>query len=213
MKYIGYHRTSTKEQHLDRGIKEIEEYCNQNSIPLKKIYTDKQTGKNFERPRYIVMKEDVLEPGDVLIISEVDRLGRNKNEILKELQYYKFNNIRVMILELPTTLMDYSKLGDDLSKLVMDTVNNMLIEMYASLAEAEMHKRERRQREGIETMKARGEWNLYGRPKIMNFDVFSKEYEKVLRGEQRPVDIMKKLNMKKTTYYKYRKEYTDINNK
>jgi len=213
MKYVGYHRTSTKEQHLDRGIKEIEEYCNQNSIPLKKIYTDKQTGKNFERPRYIVMKEDVLEPGDVLIISEVDRLGRNKNEILKELQYYKFNNIRVMILELPTTLMDYSKLGDDLSKLVMDTVNNMLIEMYASLAEAEMHKRERRQREGIETMKARGEWNLYGRPKIMNFDVFSKEYEKVLRGEQRPVDIMKKLNMKKTTYYKYRKEYTDIHNK
>ncbi|MBA4688597.1 MAG: recombinase family protein [Candidatus Galacturonibacter soehngenii] len=207
MKYVGYNRTSTKEQHLDRGDINIEEYCSQNNIPIKKIYTDKQTGKNFNRPRYIVMKEDVLEPGDTLIISEVDRLGRNKREILKELQYYKDNNIRVMILELPTTLIDYSKFGDELAKLLMDTINNMMIEMYASFAEAEMHKREKRQREGIEAMKARGEWNKYGRPKVMDVDVFTKEYEKVLRGEQRPVDVMNKLNMKKATYYLYRKQF------
>ena len=209
MKYIGYHRTSTTDQHLDRGIIEIENYCDQNNIPLKKIYTDKQTGKNFNRPRYIVMKEDVLESGDTLIISEVDRLGRNKREILKELQYFRDNKIRVMILELPTTLVDYNKYGDNLANLLMETVNNMLIEMYASFAEAEMHKREKRQREGIEAMKARGEWDKYGRPRVIDFNVFAKEYEKVISGELRPVDLMKKLNMKKATYYVYRKQYIE----
>ena len=90
MKRYGYHRTSTREQHLDRGIKEITTYCEQNNLELEKIFTDQQTGKNFNRPRYQVLKEDVLRAGDELIITEVDRLGRNKQETLKELQYYKY---------------------------------------------------------------------------------------------------------------------------
>ena len=106
MKRYGYHRISTREQHLDRGIEEIPAYCEQNKLELEKIFTDQQTGKNFNRPRYQVLKEDVLRAGDELIITEVDRLGRNKQETLKELQYYRDNGIRVKILELPTTLMD-----------------------------------------------------------------------------------------------------------
>ena len=51
-------------------------------------WTDQQTGKNFNRPRYQVLKEDVLRTGDELIITEVDRLSRNKQETLKKLQYY-----------------------------------------------------------------------------------------------------------------------------
>ena len=88
MKRYGYHRTSTKEQHLDRGITEITAYCEQNHLELEKIFTDQQTGKNYNRPRYQVLKEDVLRSGDELIITEVDRLGRNKQDTLKELQYY-----------------------------------------------------------------------------------------------------------------------------
>jgi DNA invertase Pin-like site-specific DNA recombinase len=57
MKRYGYHRTSTREQHLDRGIKEITAYCEQNNLELEKIFTDQQTGKNFNRPRYQVLKE------------------------------------------------------------------------------------------------------------------------------------------------------------
>ena len=56
MKRYGYHRTSTREQHLDRGIKEITAYCEQNNLELEKIFTDQQTGKNFNRPRYQVLK-------------------------------------------------------------------------------------------------------------------------------------------------------------
>lgn len=153
MKLYGYHRTSTREQHLDRGILEINTYCEQNQLELEKIFTDQQTGKNFNRSRYQVLKEDVLRPGDELIITEVDCLGRNKAETLHELQYYRDNNIRVKILELPTTLMDISKLDNSMAQMLMETVNNMLIELYAAMAQAEIEKKEKRQREGIEAMK------------------------------------------------------------
>lgn len=124
MKRYGYHRTSTREQHLDRGIKEITAYCEQNGLELEKIFTDQQTGKNFNRPRYQVLKEDVLRAGDELIITEVDRLGRNKQETLKELQYYRDNGIRVKILELPTTLMDLSKLDNSMASTVQGILRN-----------------------------------------------------------------------------------------
>ena len=75
MQIYGYHRTSTKEQHLDRGIQEIERYCNEHEMALTNIFTDQETGKNFNRPRYTVLVEDVLRPGDILIVTELDRLG------------------------------------------------------------------------------------------------------------------------------------------
>lgn len=203
MKRYGYHRTSTREQHLDRGIFEINTYYEQNQLELEKIFTDQQTGKNFNRPRYQVLKEDVLRPGDELIITEVDRLGRNKAETLHELQYYRDNNIRVKILELPTTLMDISKLDNSMAQMLMETVNNMLIELYAAMAQAEIEKKEKRQREGIDAMKARGEWDNYGRPAIVADEIFVKEYQKVLAGEIRPFELMKKLGISKTTYYRY----------
>ena len=76
MKYVAYHRTSTKDQHLDRGIAEINKFCSDSGISLykDKVYTDQQTGKNFNRPRYSMLKDEILESGDVLIITELDRL-------------------------------------------------------------------------------------------------------------------------------------------
>lgn len=207
MKYVGYHRTSTKEQHLDRGISEIEEYCKQNNINLKKIYTDQQTGKNFDRPRYTVMKEDVLESGDVLIITELDRLGRNKQDTMKEIQYYKEHGIRLMVLELPTTLMDLSKMDNSLQVMMLETINNMMLELYASMAQAEIEKKEKRQREGIQAKKDRGEWDDYGRPSIGkpdNWDTVIKEWR---NKEITAVEAMKRMNLKKTTFYKLVKEY------
>lgn len=202
MKYIGYHRTSTKEQHLDRGLAEIKAYCEQNNIPLKKIYTDQQTGKNFDRPRYTVMKEDVLEAGDVLIITELDRLGRSKKDTMKEIQHYRDNGIRLMVLELPTTLMDLSKMDNSLQAMMLETINNMMLELYASMAQAEIEKKEKRQREGIEAKKERGEWEDYGRPSIEkpdNWDAVIAQWE---GKEITAVEAMKRLGLKKTSFYK-----------
>lgn len=207
MKVVGYHRTSTKEQNLDRGIIAIEEYCKLHQLPLKKIYTDQQTGKNFDRPRYTVMKEDVLEKDDILIVSEIDRLGRNKEQTLQELRYYKEHGIRVMILEIPTTLVDYSSMNDSMASMMMEMVNNMLVEMYAIFAQAEIEKKEKRQREGIAAKKARNEWDDYGRPRAMDRAVFAEVYSRVLDGSVKPFELMKELGLTKTTYYRYRDEY------
>lgn len=203
MKRYGYHRTSTREQHLDRGITEIKAYCTANSLELEKIFTDQQTGKNFNRPRYTIMKEDVLRAGDELIITEVDRLGRNKQETLRELQYYRDNGIRVKILELPTTLMDLSTMDNAMARMIMETINNMLIELYATMAQAEIEKKEKRQKEGIQAKKARGDWDDYGRPAVMSLEEFSEHYQKVVSGEIRPFELMKQLGMSKSTYYRY----------
>lgn len=211
MKRYGYHRTSTREQHLDRGITEINAYCNANNLELEKIFTDQQTGKNFNRPRYTIMKEDVLRTGDELIITEVDRLGRNKQETLKELQYYRDNGIRVKILELPTTLMDLSAMDNAMARMIMETINNMLIELYATMAQAEIEKKEKRQKEGIQAKKERGEWDDYGRPAIMAVADFLKEYKKVQNGELRPFQLMKQLGMSKTTFYRYVKKIQQEN--
>lgn len=175
MAIYGYHRTSTTDQHLDRGILEIRSYCENNRLPLVDVFTDQQTGKNFNRPEYLFLKKRIL-PEDILIITEIDRLGRNKEEILKELRYYKDKKVRVMILEIPTTLIDYSKLESSIASLIMETVNNMLIEMFAVLAQTEIEKKEKRQREGMMAKKLRGEWDDYGRPPALPFEKFASAY-------------------------------------
>lgn len=203
MAYYGYHRTSTKEQHLDRGIIEIQRFCESQNIKLAGIFTDKLTGKNFDRPRYTVLVEDVLREGDTLIITELDRLGRNKQEILKQLQILKDKGVRVMVLELPTTLIDLSQMDNALARLMIETINNVLIEIYASLAQAEMEKKEKRQREGMEAKKLRGEWDEVGRPRAIEPEKFNQEFLRVIEKEVTPTQLQRELGLTASTFYRY----------
>ena len=204
--FYGYHRTSTTDQHLDRGIAELEAFCKANNIELEKIYTDQQTGKNFNRPRYQVLKEDILRSGDTLIVTELDRLGRNKQDTLKELRYFQDKGIRVMILEIPTTTQDLSKLDNSMAQMIMETINNMLIELYATMAQAEIEKKEKRQQEGIEAKKARGEWEDYGRPKAQKPSNWEEVIAQWESGEITAVKAMELTGTKKTTFYKLLKQ-------
>ena len=213
MKYYAYHRTSTIDQHLDRGINSINEFCKEKSIKLDNIiYTDQCTGKNFNRPGYSNLVDNIkfqIENSEevALIVSELDRLGRNKELTLKEIRKFKDLGVRLMVLEIPSTCQDLTLLENNMAKMMMDTINNMLIEMYASFAHAEMEKRATRQSQGIEAKKARGDWDDYGRPRLLPFDKFAKEYERVLNGELKPSECIKLLGIPKPTYYRYRKEY------
>lgn len=206
MAIYGYHRTSTTEQHLDRGIKEITEFCQRNKYKLEKIYTDQQTGKNFDRPRYIVLRDDILRSGDTLIITEVDRLGRNKRDTVEELRLLTNRNIRVMILEIPTTLQDISKMDNAMAQMILETVNHMLIELYAAMAQAEIEKKEKRQKEGIEAKRLRGDWDNYGRPKVQKPANWNEVIERINNKEISAVQGMRLLGMKKSSFYKLLKE-------
>ncbi|HBG1536283.1 TPA: recombinase family protein [Clostridioides difficile] len=189
---IGYARVSGLDQVLDRQIESLKEYG------CEKIYCDKSTGKNFNRPEYIKLKE-MIRPSDVLVVHEFDRLGRNKKLTLKELQYFKDNKIRVVALNLPTTQLN----TDD--NVMLETINNIVIELYTMIAQQEIETREKRQAEGIRIALEKG--IKFGRRKI--------EYPKEWKGimellENKTINNIKAmeiLGLKKTTYYRLLKEY------
>lgn len=85
--------------------------------------------------------EDVLRPGDILIVTELDRLGRNKYDTMQQIQRIKNMGVRLMVLELPTTLMDLSVMDNAMARMMLETINNMMLELYASMAQAELEKR------------------------------------------------------------------------
>ena len=214
MNIYGYHRTSTIDQHLDRGIKAITDFCRERDYQLTEIFTDQATGKSFNRPDYMVLKR-IVKPGDMIIISEIDRLGRNKVDTLKELRSFQDNNIRIMILEIPTTLMDIPSVVSNTSYIqseMLQMINNMLIEMYAIFAQQEIEKKEKRQVEGIQAKKDRGEWDDYGRPKQMEFKKFTKEYQRVVDGSIKPFELMRELNLTRSTFYRYKKQFDNKRN-
>ncbi len=201
-KVFGYVRISSKTQNESRQILAIKEYCNKNNIKIddRDIFIDIQSGKDFEREKYLQLK-NYLRDGDTLIIKELDRLGRNKNEMKKELDYFKENNIRIQILNIPTTLIAL----DEKNKWLLEMVNNIIIEVLGAIAEEERNKLRERQREGIEIAKTKGKYK--GRKKID----FPSNWGEVIRDwEIRKIkskEAMELLNLKKSTFYKLLKEY------
>lgn len=193
---IGYCRVSTKDQDLTRQIESLKQYG------CEKIYSDKATGKNFNRPEYTKLK-DALRKGDTLVVHEFDRLGRNKKLTLKELQYFKDNGIRLVALNLPTTQMDTT------DNLMLETINNIVIELYTMMAQQEIETREKRQREGIDVALANGV--KFGRKAIE----YPKNWESVIQlidnKQLSNIEAMQMLGLKKTTYYKLLKEYKENN--
>lgn len=208
--YYGYNRVSSKEQHLDRGRKAIEDFCKANNYPLEKIYEDKMTGKSFDRPRFIVLTEDVLRKGDTLIVPEYDRLGR-ADETRDILRKFKKAGIRVIFLDIPTTMIDFSSFNDEMAKMVMSCINDMLISFYDLQAKTELTRKQKRQREGIEAMKARGEWESYGRPRKMSKEDFANQYQRVLSGEISSLGLQRELGLHRDTYFRYVREYKKEN--
>ena len=193
-RFFGYHRCSSDKQYTDRGIYDIEQFCKVNNYELTQIYLEKEVGANIHGPRYIVLKEDVLKQGDTLIITEVDNLGQNKYEILQELKYFKERMVKLIILEISTTTMDYSKLGVELTKIVEDAIQNTLIQTYECIT------RKADSVNGVEE-------NKCGRPVLLGRDKFLQEYQLVKEGKVTPTQLMKKLGLKSSTYYNYKKKY------
>lgn len=140
MKFF-YARTSDRGQNLARQLECARQFSN-----IDRYFCDQESGKDFDRPQYQEMKA-TLQPGDEVIVKELDRLGRNKDLVKKELEWFKQNDITLRILDIPTTLIDF---GDQVW--INDMVTNILVEVMASIAEQERVKIRNRQREGIDAM-------------------------------------------------------------
>lgn len=196
-KQFGYVRVSSSAgQRPDRQIESLREY----GIEERSIIVDKQSGKDFNRTGYLSLKQNLLRSGDTLVVKELDRLGRNKQAVKEELEWFRANGIRIKILDVPTTLIDCQ--GQDW---VIDMVSNILIEVMASVAEEERLKIHQRQKEGIEVAKQNGV--KFGRPIAPKPDNYDAVMSRVVAKEITSVEAMKMLGVKKTTFYKLRKRY------
>lgn len=194
-----YARVSSSGQNLDRQIDCFKKL----GAAERDIITDKESGKDLERPGYQALKNAILRKGDTLVIKSLDRLSRNKMDIRNELQYFKENGIRVRIIDLPTTMMELPE-GQEW---VFDMVNNILIEVLGTIAEQERLTIKSRQSEGIASAKKKGV--KFGRPEITypeNWDVVFKHW---ITGEITGKAAMEKLNLKPTTFYKLVQKYRD----
>ena len=187
-----YARVSSTEQNLDRQLEAFYAL----GADERDIITDKQSGKNLERVGYTALKTTMLRPDDTLVIKSLDRLSRNKRDIKDELQYFKDHNIRLKVIDLPTTMLD---LPPEQSW-VMEMVNNILIEVLSSIAEQEYHTIHQRQKEGIEAAKKKNV--RFGRPpvsKSRDWDSIISEYTS---GNISAKCAMDKLGLRKTSFYK-----------
>lgn len=195
-KEFGYARVSASHQNTDRQIVALKEY----GISERDIIIDRQSGKDFNRSGYLSLKETMLRSGDVLVVKELDRLGRNKQMIKEELEWFKQNKIRVKILNVPTTLIDMD--GQDW---LIDMVSNILIEVMSTIAEEERVKNHQRQAEGIKAAKEKG--IEFGRPKLRKPENYEEVMRRVNSHEISTVEAMKLLGVKKTSFYKLKKLY------
>lgn len=158
-KTFGYARVSSTEQSLNRQLDALIAF----GIPERDIITDKESGKILERAGYQGLKT-MLRSGDTVVITSLDRLSRNKIHMLKELNYFKKHNIRLIVLDLPTTTVNLP----EEQKWILDMVNNILIEVLASMAEQERKNIKKRQEEGIRAAKERG--INFGRPNLSSYN-------------------------------------------
>lgn len=186
-----YARVSSKDQHLDRQLLVLEQY-----VDPKFIFKDKVSGKSMDdRPEYQLLRK-VADRGSNIYIKSLDRLGRNKEQIKQELEYYKSEGVRIKILDIPTTMMQIET-GQEW---LIDMINNLLLEVLSTMAEQDRLRIKTTQAEGIRASKNRGVKS--GRPVAVAPTGFVAEVAKWKAGEQTAVDTFKKLKMSKTTFYK-----------
>lgn len=187
-----YARVSTKDQNLDR---QLAVFYNMGADD-RDIIVDKESGKDFNRTGYRALKNGMLREGDTLVVKSLDRLSRNKSDIKRELEYFKENNIRLKIIEIPTTMMELPE-GQEW---VFDMVNNILIEVLGTIAQQERETIKSRQAEGIAVAKAKGV--KFGRPQATYPDNWLPVIKRWKSGEITATKAMELTQTKRTTFYK-----------
>ena len=145
-KVYGYVRVSSTDQHEDRQLIAMAE----RGIPQSRVYIDKQSGKDFDRPNYRALMKK-LRPGDQLCVTSIDRLGRNYEEIQEQWRILtREKKVDILVFDMP--LLDTRRDKDLVGTLIADIV----LQVLSFVAQKERENIRQRQAEGIAAAKARG---------------------------------------------------------
>ena len=188
-KVFGYARVSSKEQNEKRQLEAFKEF----NIDERDIYIDKQSGKDFNRNQYNILK-NILRENDVLVIKSIDRLGRNYNMIIDEWKDIT-KNIKADIVVIDMPLLDTRKNKDLLGTFISD----LILQILSYVAEQERTFIKQRQKEGIASAKSNGV--KFGRPKIEkpdNFDIVVSQWK---NKEIKTKEALELLDLKSNTFY------------
>lgn len=179
--YIGYARVSTDEQNEARQLKSFADY----SEKITKIFTDKMSGKDTNRPQLKAML-DYIREGDVVVVSDFSRLARSTTDMLQIVKELTDKGVALISIK---------------EKVDTDTPQGrFMLTIFAALAELERETILQRQREGISIAKKQGKYK--GRkPLSFNEEQFKAECQKWKNGEQTATDTMKKLSIKRNRFY------------
>lgn len=195
IRHFGYVRVSSKDQNEARQLEAMKDL----GILERDMYIDKQSGKDTNRTNYQLMKNS-LRRGDILFIKELDRLGRNAQDIKQEWQEITQDiGAHIVILDMP--ILDTRQYQNGLEKVIASIV----LELLSYMAEREREKINGRQKEGITAALNNGV--VFGRPKQMIGDEFKVAYKEWKKGNITAVEAMKRVNMKPNTYYRRVAEY------
>ena len=191
MANIAYIRVSTKEQNTGRQHEDF----NARGIVLDKVFEEKVSGKNTDRPQLQSMLA-YLREGDTLYVESFSRLARSTRDLL---------NIVNTLTEKGVSFISLKENVDTTT-----SQGKFMLTVFAGLYELERDNILERQREGIDL--ALKEGRPYGRPSGTVSDTFSKHYQQWKNGEIKAVDFMKLENIPKSTFYKLVKRYEQENN-
>lgn len=186
---VGYVRVSSKDQNEARQMLSMQEYG------VDKIYMDKQSGKDFNRPEYQKMISELKE-GDAVILHSLDRLGRNYDAIIEEWhRITKQIKADIKVLDMP--LLDTTTNGDNLTgKFVAD----MVLQILSYVAENERNNIRKRQKEGIAIAKTKGKYK--GRAKKeYNKDLFEQTKRRCDAGEITKKEFSEIMGVSRKTLY------------
>lgn len=191
MNQYAYIRVSTKEQNIDRQLLALEPY----QLPRRNIYCDYQSGKDFDRPAYQRLMKRIRK-GDVLIVKSIDRLGRNYNEILRQWQYIT-KDIGADIVVLDMSLLDTRTRDGNLTGTL---ISDLVLQIFAYVAQTERDFIRSRQAEGIAAAKALGK--PLGRKPVDMPEEFEEVYQKWAEGELSTRRGAKQLGISHSTFYR-----------
>lgn len=197
---IGYARVSSQNQNLARQIEDLKNYG------CEYIFEEKVSGKNFDRPEYKKLRKK-LRFGDILVVHDLSRFGRNKEEIMSEWKSLVDDNIDIVVLNLPVLNTAQYKDVEGIGKLVSD----IFLSVMSWLVEEERLRIKTAQRQGIDIAKKKGKYKgreIKYRPDTPN-PTDRLVYETIvdmLNRNESVMDIHRRTGVARMTIYRIKKE-------
>ena len=187
MKVFSYIRVSTEKQEFGRQQEAIKKYCQENNIKIDREFSDKISGKTFERKEYQEMKQ-LVEKDDVIIIKELDRFGRSMDDIKNEWNYFMSKGVRIIVVDMPLISSDLS----GKKTLDMKFISNLVFEVLCYCSQKEREKLSQRTKEALAVKKSQG--IKLGRPNTYSEELISNAMNDFLNG-MKLKDVSKKYNV------------------